>query len=299
MTVPLPAEFRYQTLEVDGVDIRCATAGSGPPVLLLHGYPQTHLIWHHVAPRLAATHTVVLTDLRGYGDSSAPVSAPDHAPYSKRAMARDQLGVMRALGFERFAVVGHDRGGRVGHRMALDAPDAVSALAVVDIVPTRLVYERADAAFGTAYYHWFFLTAPHPLPERLVGADPESWVTLRLRARHAGGRPFDPTAVEAYVSQLRDPARVHASCEDYRAAATVDIEHDDADARAGRVVTSPLLAVWGRHGFVGRGYDVLACWKEYASDVRGTGVDSNHYVPEEAPDALLAEVEPFLEEVAA
>ncbi|MGL5867089.1 MAG: alpha/beta fold hydrolase [Dermatophilaceae bacterium] len=299
MTVPLPAQFRYQTVSAHGVEICCAIAGSGPPALLLHGYPQTHLIWHHVAPRLAATRTVVLTDLRGYGDSSAPVSAPDHAPYSKRAMAGDQLGVMRALGFKRFAVVGHDRGGRVGHRMALDAPDAVSALAVVDIVPTRLVYQRADAAFGTAYYHWFFLTAPHPLPERLVGADPESWVTLRLQARHAGGQPFDPTAVAAYVNQLRDPARVHASCEDYRAAATIDLTHDDADARAGRVVTSPLLAVWGRHGFVGRGYDVLSCWREYASDVRGAAVDSNHYVPEEAPDALLAELEPFLQEAAA
>lgn len=297
MTIPLPAEFSSGTTEIGGVPIHHVVSGSGPPVLLLHGYPQTHLIWHHVAPELARDHTVVLADLRGYGASGVPPSAPDHGPYSKRAMAIDQLGLMTHLGFDRFAVVGHDRGARVAHRMALDAPERVRAVAVLDIVPTRLIFQRVDAAFGSAYYHWFFLAAPHPLPERLITADPRSWVTLRMRARHGGGTPFDPVAVEAYVAGMSDPGRVHASCEDYRAAASIDLEHDDADAQAGRRVTCPVLVLWGSKGFVGRGYDVLECWREYADDVSGAALDCDHYLPEEAPVDVTKQVRAFLARV--
>ncbi|MQA06547.1 MAG: alpha/beta fold hydrolase [Streptosporangiales bacterium] len=282
MTVPLP--FTYQRVDVGGVRISCAVGGSGPPVLLLHGYPQTHLIWHHVAPQLAADFTVVLADLRGYGDSDKPASADDHAPYSKRSMAADQLALMRALGFERFAVAGHDRGGRVGHRVALDAPAAVAALAVLDIVPTRYAFQHADAAFGAGYYHWFFLTAGNGIPERLIGNDPEFWIRARMSARHHGGTPFDPAAMDEYIRCFSDPAAIHASCEDYRAAASIDLRHDDADADAGRLVTCPVLALWGGHGFVGRSYDVLDVWRAYASDLRGSPLPCDHYLPEESPE---------------
>jgi haloacetate dehalogenase len=286
--------FPGRAVDANGVGIHCAVIGEGPPVLLLHGYPQTHLIWHHVAPVLASSYTVVLTDLRGYGDSGKPPSAPDHSTYSKRAMAADQLAVMRGLGFDRFAVVGHDRGARVAHRLALDAPAAVGCLAVLDIVPTRLTLERADAAFALDYYHWFFLAAGHGIPERLVGADPDFWVRQRLQTRHHGGTPFDPHALDEYVRCLRDPACVHATCEDYRAAVTIDLRHDDADAAAGRRVGCPVLALWGRHGVVGRTYDVLACWREYADRVEGHALDCDHYLPEEAPVEVAAALLGFL-----
>ncbi|MFD4570774.1 alpha/beta fold hydrolase [Streptomyces sp. NPDC058417] len=290
----LPEGFTRGRVDADGVRINVRTAGEGPPVLLLHGYPQTHAIWHIVAPRLAETHTVVLTDLRGYGDSDKPPSDAGHGPYAKRAMAGDQLAVMRALGFDRFAVVGHDRGGRVGHRLALDHPEAVSALAVLDIVPTRHAYRHADAAFGTGYYHWFFLAAGNGIPERLIGGDPEFWVRARMEARHHGGTPFSPAAMAEYVRCFSDPAAIHASCEDYRAAATVDLVHDDADAAAGRRVACPVLALWGGHSFVGRHYDVLSAWRGYADDVRGEALDCDHYLPEEAPDRTTALLREFL-----
>jgi haloacetate dehalogenase len=294
MSVPLPDTFTYHRVLVDGVHINCAVAGDGPPVLLLHGYPQTHLIWHHAAPLLAASYTVVLADLRGYGDSDKPAAGPDHAEYSKRTMAHDQVRVMRRLGFPRFAVVGHDRGGRVAHRMALDHPAAVTCLAVLDIVPTRYAYEHADAAFAQGYYHWFFLTAGNGIPERLIGADPEFWIRARMTARHRGGTPFDPAAMDAYVRCFSDPAAISASCEDYRAAATVDLEHDDQDAAAGHVVTCPTLALWGGHSFVGRHYDVLEAWRTYASDLRGESVPSDHYLPEEAPNLTAEALRDFL-----
>ncbi|GGU72955.1 fluoroacetate dehalogenase [Streptomyces albospinus] len=292
MTALLPDSFTRRTVDADGVRIAVRTAGEGPPLLLLHGYPQTHLIWHHLAPRLAATHTVVLTDLRGYGDSDKPPSDARHLPYAKREMARDQLLVMRALGFERFAVAGHDRGGRVAHRLTLDHPDAVRALAVLDIVPTRHAYEHADADFAHGYYHWFFLTAGHGIPERLIGNDPEFWIRSRMGARHHGGTPYSEAALREYVRCFSDPAAIHASCEDYRAAASIDLVHDDADFTAGRKVAAPLLALWGEHSFVGRHYDVLGVWRGYAHDVRGEALPCDHYVPEEAPDrtaALLGE----------
>jgi haloacetate dehalogenase len=289
MSVPLP--FTYHSINADGVRIRCAVGGDGPPLLLLHGYPQTHLIWHHVAPVLAATHTVVLADLRGYGDSAKPRPGDGDAEYAKRAMARDQLLVMNALGFDRFGIAGHDRGGRVGHRLALDAPEAVSALAVLDIVPTRHTFEHADKAFGLGYFHWFFLAAGHGIPEHLIGADPEFWITARMTARHHGGTPFDPAAVREYVRCFSDPAAIAASCSDYRAAAGIDLEHDDADV--GRLVTAPLLALWGEHSFVGRSYDVLEVWREYASDVRGRALPGDHYLPEEQPELVAAALGEF------
>ncbi|MFD2468990.1 alpha/beta fold hydrolase [Amycolatopsis silviterrae] len=291
MSVPLPPAFAYHSVDAGGVRIHCAVGGDGPPLLLLHGYPQTHLIWHHVAPLLAATHTVVLADLRGYGDSDKPAPGDGDAEYAKRAMAHDQLLVMNDLGFERFGVAGHDRGGRVGHRLALDAPEAVSALAVLDIVPTRHTFEQAGMEFGLGYYHWFFLAAGHGIPEHLIGADPEFWITARMTARHRGGTPFEPAAVREYVRCFSDPAAIAASCSDYRAAAGIDLEHDRADA--GRRVTAPLLALWGEHSFVGRSYDVLAVWRDYASDVRGRALPADHYLPEEQPELVAAELREF------
>ena len=287
MSVPLKS-FAYRM--IDGIN--CAVGGSGPPVLLLHGYPQTHLIWHHVAPLLAADHTVVLTDLRGYGDSAKPAAGPDHAEYSKRVMAVDQVRVMAELGFDRFAVVGHDRGGRVAHRMALDHPSAVSHLAVLDIVPTRHAYAHADAAFAQGYYHWFFLTAGGGIPERLIGGDPEFWIRARMTARHHGGTPFDPAAMAEYVRCFSDPAAIGASCADYRAAATIDLVHDEESA--GRRVDCPVLALWGEQSFVGRTYNVLAVWREYASDLRGEALPADHYLPEEAPSPTAAALREFL-----
>ncbi|MER5389956.1 alpha/beta hydrolase [Saccharopolyspora sp. NPDC002686] len=294
MGVPLTSSFEQQTVDADGVRINCAVGGDGPPLLLLHGYPQTHLIWHHVAPALAAEHTVVLTDLRGYGDSDKPAPGPDDAEYSKRAMARDQLLVMRALGFERFGVAGHDRGGRVGHRLALDAPEAVSALAVLDIVPTRHAFEHADKEFGLGYYHWFFLAAGGGIPERLIGGDPEFWIKARMSARHHGGTPFDPAAVADYVRCFSDPAAIAASCADYRAAASIDLEHDEADSA--RTITCPVLALWGEHSFVGRNYDVLQVWQDHAEDVRGQALPCDHYVPEEQPARTATALRTFFAE---
>ncbi|WP_020666468.1 alpha/beta fold hydrolase [Amycolatopsis nigrescens] len=285
--------FEYRRVEVEGVGIHCAVGGDGPPLLLLHGYPQTHLIWHRVAPVLAAEYTVVLADLRGYGDSDKPEPGPGDAEYAKRAIARDQLLLMRALGFERFGVAGHDRGGRVGHRLALDFPAAVAALAVLDIVPTRYTFAHADKEFGLGYYHWFFLAAGNGIPERLIGADPEFWVSARMSARHHGGTPFDPAAMAEYVRCFSDPAAIRASCSDYRAAASADLADDDVDAAAGRKVGCPTLALWGEHSFVGRSYDVPAAWREYATDVRGEALPCDHYLPEEQPDRTAAALRTF------
>jgi haloacetate dehalogenase len=294
VAVPLPPEFTYRTVDAGGVAINTAVAGDGPPVLLLHGYPQTHLIWHRVAPVLAEGHTVVLADLRGYGDSAKPAPTSTDVEYAKRSMARDQLLVMRALGFDRFAVVGHDRGARVGHRLALDEPSAVTRLAVLDIVPTRHTFRHADAAFGLGYYHWFFLAAGNGIPERLIGGDPEFWIRARMGSRHAGGESFDEAAVREYVRCFSDPAAIGASCSDYRAAAAIDLVHDDADFDAGRRVECPLLALWGESSFVGRGYDVLSVWRDYASDVRGRPLPSDHYLPEEAPGEVAEELAAWL-----
>ena len=294
MSVPLPASFRRTAVLAGGVRINTLVGGRGSPVLLLHGYPQTHLIWHRVAPVLAERHTVVLTDLRGYGDSDKPPGGPDHRAYAKRTMARDQVTVMRELGFGEFAVAGHDRGGRVGHRLALDYPAAVTGLAVLDIVPTRHVFAHADAAFGLGYWHWFFLATGDGIPERLIGADPEFWIRARLTAREGAGTPFDPAAMADYVRCFRDPAAIHASCEDYRAAATADLADDGESAARGDRVTAPLLALWGAQGFVGRHYDVLDVWREYATAVSGRALPCDHYLPEQAPEETAAVLLGFL-----
>jgi haloacetate dehalogenase len=279
--------FRTEMVDVEGARIKARVAGSGPPLLLLHGSPQTHAMWHLVAPKLAEDFTVVATDLRGYGDSSKPETAPDHGPYSKRAMALDQVEVMRHLGFESFDLCGHDRGGRVGYRMALDHPGVVTRLAVLDIVPTWEALSRADMAFGLSYWHWFFLAQPHDLPERLLAGEPEKALF------RGGSEVIHPEAMGEYVRCLRDPETVHATCEDYRAAATIDFAHDAEDRGAGRRITCPLLALWGSRGFLEGHYDVLEVWRGWAGEVRGRAIDSGHYIPEEAPKETLAEIRAF------
>lgn len=282
-------ETRRITLQGD-VGIHLRIGGAGPPVLLLHGYPQTHVCWHRVAPQLVeAGYTVVCPDLRGYGDSDKPASSSDHAPYSKRAMANDQVAVMRALGFDHFHLVGHDRGGRVAHRLALDTPQVVRSLALLDIAPTRTMYARTDQRFATGYYHWFFLIQPAPLPERMIGADPEFYLRQKIAAwNRTRMEVFTPEALAEYIRCFSDPAAISASCEDYRAAATIDLEHDAADAEAR--VTAPLLALWGDRGLVGQLYDVMETWREKAVDVQGAGLPCGHFLPEEAPDATAAAI---------
>ncbi len=293
---PLIPGFRQRLVAAGEADIAAAVGGAGPPLLLLHGFPQSHLIWRKVAPALARHFTVVATDLRGYGASSKPPGDPEHVNYSKRRMAADQLAVMAALGFERFAVCGHDRGARVAHRLALDAPGAVERLAVLDVAPTLAMYEGTTMAFARAYYHWFFLIQPAPFPETLIGAAPEAFLRHHMGGRHAGLAPFLPDAWPHYVRGFSDPAAIHASCEDYRASAGIDLRHDEADRAAGHHVRCPLLALWGRHGVIERQFDALGAWRAVATDVRGGSLDCGHYIPEEAPDALLEALVPFLQE---
>jgi haloacetate dehalogenase len=270
-------------------EIAVVHGGSGPPLLLLHGYPQTHTMWHQVAPDLAEHFSIVVPDLRGYGDSSKPPGGPDHAGYSKRAMAADQVSVMAALGFDRFAVAGHDRGGRVAHRLALDHPDVVTRAAVLDIAPTLTMYRRTDKAFATAYYHWFFLIQPYDLPERLICHDPDYYLERKLAGwGSAGLSVFAGEALAEYRRCFRDPATIHATCEDYRASAGIDLEHDEADLD--RKVECPLLVLWGDKGVVGRTYDVLATWRERAKTVSGRSLPCGHYLAEEAPDQTGAEL---------
>jgi haloacetate dehalogenase len=255
-------------------------------------------MWHAVAPVLAREFTVVATDLRGYGESSKPPTTPDHEPYSKRAMARDQVAVMRHLGFERFSVVGHDRGGRVAYRMALDHPDRVQRLAVLDILPTGEHFRRADMRFGLGYWHWFFLAQPFDMPERVIGADPRVFFT-RAWPRDSEGKPqpppyFAPEAVEDYLRCYLNPGTVHATCEDYRAGATFDFELDEADRTGGRRITCPVLVLWAVRGPLASWYDVLAVWRDWADDVSGMPIESGHYLPEEAPDATASALRAFL-----
>lgn len=284
--------FRMLDVATSGTTIRLRTGGSGPPLLLLHGYPQTHALWHKVAPRLARRFTVVAADLRGYGDSGKPETTEDHTPYSKRAMAQDMAEVMTALGHDRFFVCGHDRGGRVAHRLALDHAERVTKLAVLDIAPTREMYRDTTQAFARAYWHWFFLITPAPFPERMIGADPNAYWLKKCGSGSAGLTPFAPAALEHYLRCFRDPATIHASCEDYRAAAAIDIAHDDADA--GRKLSAPLLVLWGRNGVIEKCFDALDLWRERASDVRGHALPGGHYLAEELPDLVAHELEQFL-----
>jgi len=277
-----------------GIDIHAVVGGSGPPLLLLHGHPQTHAIWHRVAPALARQFTVVACDLRGYGDSSKPPGELDHANYSKRAMARDTLDVMHSLGFDRFRVLAHDRGARVAHRLAADHPQAVLKMALLDIAPTLAMYAQTSEDFARAYWHWFFLIQPAPLPERLIEADPSAYAIDVMGRRSGGIAVFDPRALAEYQRCLALPGTAHGICEDYRAAAGIDLEHDRADREAGRRLPMPLLVLWGEQGVVHRCFEPLKEWKEVADDVDGGTLPCGHYIAEEAPKALLERVLPFL-----
>jgi haloacetate dehalogenase len=278
-------------ISTSGAEINLVIGGHGPPLLLLHGYPQTHAMWHRIAPRLAEHFTVVCPDLRGYGDSSKPSTAADHSPYSKRAMALDQVEVMQTLGFRRFALAGHDRGGRVAHRLARDHAQRIERIALLDISPTATMYAQTDLAFATAYYHWFFLIQPYDLPERLIGADPAYYLRKKLGGWGSNLEHFDPRALAEYERCFCDPATIHASCEDYRASATLDLEHDAADAM--RKLECPLLALWGAKGVVHRLFDPLEDWRAVAHDVRGKTLPCGHYLAEEAPDETFAELAAF------
>jgi haloacetate dehalogenase len=275
--------FKVVKVQTSGAMIHVVAAGSGPPLLLLHGAPQTHAIWHRVAPELAKEYTVMAADLRGYGDSSKPDGGSNHVNYSKRAMALDQIEVMKHFGFDRFAVVGHDRGARVTHRLLLDHPKAVTRAAVLDIVPTQHLYTHVTREVATAYYHWFFLIRPAPFPEEMINNSLDTYI----------GRGTGDAEAE-FLRAFRNPATVHAMCEDYRAGASIDLEHDEADLKAGRKIACPLLVLWGAKGNVGRLFDPMAVWRERASDVRGRAMPSGHNIQLEAPAETLAEVRAFL-----
>jgi haloacetate dehalogenase len=281
--------FKRADIATSGATITTVHGGDGPPLLLLHGYPQTHVMWHKVAPLLTRDFTIVATDLRGYGDSGKPDGGPDHVGYSKRAMAGDQVEVMSQLGFERFVVAGHDRGGRVAHRMALDHPGRVKKLAVLDIVPTHRLYRDSTREFATAYFWWYFLIQPAPLPETLIGNNVEFWLSEKFGKAAPGA--ITSAAFTEYLRCFRNSETIHASCEDYRAAASLDLVHDEADMN--RTVECPLLALWGERAPMHLLYDVAATWRERASNVRGRSLPGTHYFVEEIPDLVAAELRRF------
>lgn len=283
--------FRWEDVDADGVRIRAAIGGSGPPLLLLHGHPQTHLTWFKVAPELAKRFTVVATDLRGYGDSEKLPGDALHLNYSKRAMAADQVAVMAALGFDRFDLVAHDRGARVAHRMALDHPDRVARLVLLDIAPTATMYAQTTREFATRYFWWFFLIQPFDLPERMIAADPDHFLDRHLAGQIKVAGALDPRIVAEYRRCYRDRATRHAICEDYRAAASIDLDHDAADGD--RRIEAPLLLLWGAQGTVGELFDVMESWRPRAADIRGRALPCGHSPQEEVPELLLAELDGF------
>ncbi len=288
--------FEQRRLRTRGATINLVAGGNGPPVLLLHGYPQSHVMWHKVAPQLARDYAVVCPDLRGYGDSSKPRGLPDHSNYSKRAMANDMVEVMRALGHQRFHVVGHDRGGRVAHRMARDHARRVRTITVLDISPTLKMYRSTNMQFAKAYYHWFFLIQQAPLPERMLQGQVPFYVLKRLGRGKSGLKYFSRAALAEYERAFRDPRTIHSTCEDYRAAATIDLVHDQQDRAKIRM---PLLALWGKQGVIEALFDCLADWREVAADVRGRALACGHFIAEEKPRELLRELRPFLAKAAA
>ncbi|SFI23863.1 alpha/beta fold hydrolase [Jannaschia pohangensis] len=283
--------FQEQRIATPEGEIFARIGGSGPPLLLLHGYPQTSAMWHLVAPDLARDYTVVAADLRGYGRSFVPAAQDDHAQMSKRAMAADMAAAMAALGHDRFRMVAHDRGGRVAHRLAADHPDRVQSLTVLDIAPTREMYRDGGFAFAQTYWHWYWLTQPAPMPEHLIGADP-AWY-WKMKCKALGASIFAPEAEAEYLAAWT-PEVIGASCEDYRAAATIDLTHDDADVAAGRRLAMPVQALWGLRGAIERHFDCLALWRERADDVQGQALPGGHYLAEEHPEDLLAALRPFL-----
>ncbi len=281
-------DFTTAEIQTDETSIFVRSCGSGPPLLLLHGFPQTHLMWRGVGPLLARNFTVICADLRGYGRSGCPASAPNHAPYAKRSMAQDMVTVMERLGFPRFSVAGHDRGGRVAYRMALDHPNRVDRLAVLDVLPTETVWARADARFALGFWPWSLLAQPEPLPERILVAVPDAIVDDALGGWGSPSTVFAPEVRAAYVQALRDPSHAHAICEEYRAAATIDREHDQADRADGRRIVCPLLALWSAHGALGTWYagesGPRALWQAWSEDVQGYPLNAGHFFPEEAPE---------------
>jgi haloacetate dehalogenase len=285
--------FTLEHVDVTDGRMRLRRGGSGPPLLLLHGNPQTHAMWNAVAPELARRFTVICPDLRGYGGSLKPPASKDHAAYAKKAMAKDMAEVMTHFGHTRFLVGSHDRGARVAHRLAIDYPDRVEKLAVLDIVPTIEHFERADMKFGLGYYHWFWFAQPHPFPENLITRDPETWF---LAHTSRGGKPefYHTEAFADYLECARNPEMIRGMCEDYRAAASIDLEHDRASRAAGAKIQCPLLVLWGSKGAIGRWYDALAIWRQYcAAEVSGGEVNSGHYLAEEAPAEVLARFRAF------
>jgi haloacetate dehalogenase len=284
--------FTHRRIRTSGATINLKVGGNGQPVLLLHGYPQTHAMWHKVAPALARDYTVVCADLRGYGDSSKPKGVPGHANYAKRAMALDMVEVMETLGFPRFHAVGHDRGARVAHRMARDHGRRVQSLTVLDISPTLKMYQSTDMRFAKAYYHWFFLIQKAPLPERMLAGQVPWYILRRLGRGPSGVKHFEKRAIAEYVRAFKDPRTIHATCEDYRAAATIDLVHDRKDFR--KKLQMPVLALWGKHGVIEALFNCLADWREVAADVRGRAQQCGHFIPEEKPKELLAELRRFL-----
>ena len=289
------SHFDVQTVERNGVRLHTRAGGRGAPLLLLHGHPQSMAMWHKVLPALAARHRVVLMDLRGYGDSSRPAADAQHLNHSKRAMALDALAVMHAHGFERFDVLAHDRGARVAHRLAADHPQAVQRLMLLDVAPTLAMYQNTSEAFARAYWHWFALIQPAPLPEALINSDPARYVRSVMGGRHAGLAPFTPEALAEYERCAAIAGTGTSICEDYRASAGIDLEHDRADVAAGRRLTQPLRVLWGEHGAVGRCFDVLALWRERATQVTGEALPCGHYLAEELPEQVAAQALNFFQ----
>jgi len=286
-------QFKDVSATVDGVKIKAITGGAGPALLLLHGHPQTHAIWHKVAPALAAHFTLVITDLRGYGDSDKPEGLPDHSNYSKRRLAQDQVDLMRSLGHETFAVLGHDRGGRVAVRLALDHPDVVTKLLTLDVAPTLAMYEKTSFDFARAYWHWFFLVRPAPFPETLINADADLYLKQTIGARSAGLKPFTPEAYAEYLRCLQLPGTAHGICEDYRASVTIDLEHDRETLAKGQKIACDFLALWGADGVIEKCFDPVAEWKSFSDKVTGHALPCGHYIPEEAPELLIECALPF------
>ncbi len=283
-------DFEQRRIKTSGAEINLVTGGSGPPLLLLHGYPQTHVMWRKIAPRLAEEFTVVIPDLRGYGDSSKPPAGPDVAAYSKRAIARDQVETMAALGFERFRVAGHDRGARVTHRLVRDHADHIEKVALLDIVPTLYRFETIDQKAATGSFHWFFLIQPSPFPERMIAGECEFFLRQML-GLHRNPKALEPKVFAEYLRCFSNPETIRATCDEYRAGASIDLDHDRADRR--RKVAMPLLVLWGERSGQGSGYDMLAVWREHAENVSGHAVDSGHFLPEEAPDETYRALREF------